>query len=70
MQVPLQQVADSVHRMGQQVEVHIIRLIAKDTIEKNALQHKKKSLIEEVIKSGQYHAVDYDRRGYKVDIDN
>ena len=50
-----QQAADRAHRMGQENEVHIIRLIAKGTIEEkiNELQHKKKSLIDEVIQSGQ-----------------
>lgn len=50
-----QQAADRAHRMGQENEVHIIRLIAKGTIEEkiNELQHKKKSLIDEVIHSGQ-----------------
>lgn len=50
-----QQAADRAHRMGQQNEVHIIRLIAKGTIEEkiNELQHKKKSMIDEVIHSGQ-----------------
>lgn len=50
-----QQAADRAHRMGQENEVHIIRLIAKGTIEEkiNDLQHKKKSLIDEVIHSGQ-----------------
>ncbi|MER2173023.1 MAG: hypothetical protein ABS938_20615, partial [Psychrobacillus psychrodurans] len=49
------QAADRAHRMGQQNEVHIIRLIAKGTIEEkiNELQHKKKSMIDEVIHSGQ-----------------
>lgn len=50
-----QQAADRAHRMGQENEVHIIRLIAKGTIEEKItqLQHKKKSLIDEVIQSGQ-----------------
>lgn len=49
-----QQAADRAHRMGQENEVHIIRLIAKGTIEEKItqLQHKKKSLIDEVIHSG------------------
>lgn len=50
-----QQAADRAHRMGQQNEVHVIRLIAKGTIEEkiNELQQKKMSLIDEVIHSGQ-----------------
>lgn len=50
-----QQAADRAHRMGQENEVHIIRLIAKGTIEEKItqLQHKKKSLIDEVIHSGE-----------------
>lgn len=50
-----QQAADRAHRMGQENEVHVIRLIAKGTIEEKItqLQHRKKSLIDEVIHSGQ-----------------
>ena len=50
-----QQAADRAHRMGQENEVHVIRLVAKGTIEEkiNELQQKKKSLIDEVIHSGQ-----------------
>lgn len=50
-----QQAADRAHRMGQENEVHVIRLIAKGTIEEKItqLQYKKKSLIDEVIHSGQ-----------------
>lgn len=50
-----QQAADRAHRMGQQNKVHVIRLVAKGTIEEkiNELQQKKKSLIDEVIHSGQ-----------------
>ncbi|MFJ7825904.1 SNF2 helicase associated domain-containing protein [Psychrobacillus sp. NPDC096623] len=50
-----QQAADRAHRMGQENEVHVIRLIAKGTIEEKItqLQHKKKNLIDEVIHSGQ-----------------
>ncbi|WP_277586426.1 DEAD/DEAH box helicase [Psychrobacillus antarcticus] len=50
-----QQAADRAHRMGQENEVHVIRLIAKGTIEEKItqLQHKKKSLIDKVIHSGQ-----------------
>ena len=50
-----QQAANRAHRMGQENEVHVIRLIAKGTIEEKItqLQHKKKSLIDEVIHSGQ-----------------
>ena len=49
-----QQAADRAHRMGQENEVHVIRLIAKGTIEEkiSQLQHKKQSLIDEVIHSG------------------
>ncbi|TQR18651.1 DEAD/DEAH box helicase [Psychrobacillus vulpis] len=48
-----QQAADRAHRMGQENEVHVIRLVAKGTIEEkiNELQQKKKSLIDEVIHS-------------------
>ncbi|MBK3493810.1 SNF2 helicase associated domain-containing protein [Viridibacillus sp. YIM B01967] len=50
-----QQAADRAHRMGQKNEVHVIRLVAKGTIEEkiNELQQKKKHLIDEVIHSGQ-----------------
>ena len=50
-----QQAADRAHRMGQKNEVHVIRLIAKGTIEEKItqLQHKKQSLIDEVIHSGE-----------------
>ncbi|WP_144510449.1 DEAD/DEAH box helicase [Bacillus sp. FJAT-22090] len=50
-----QQAADRAHRMGQQNEVHVIRLVAKGTIEEkiNELQQKKQSLIDEVIHAGQ-----------------
>ena len=61
-----QQAADRAHRMGQENEVHVIRLIAKGTIEEKItqLQHKKKSLIDEVIHSGRGYFVCNDRRGY------
>lgn len=50
-----QQAADRAHRMGQENEVHVIRLIAKGTIEEKItqLQHKKQGLIDEVIHSGE-----------------
>ena len=49
-----QQAADRAHRMGQQKEVQVIRMVAKGTIEEKItqLQHKKKSLIDDVIQSG------------------
>ncbi|MFJ8065369.1 SNF2 helicase associated domain-containing protein [Psychrobacillus sp. NPDC096426] len=49
------QAADRAHRMGQENEVHVIRLVAKGTIEEkiNELQQKKMSLIDEVIQSGE-----------------
>lgn len=48
-----QQAADRAHRMGQTNEVQVIRLVAKGTIEEKItqLQHRKQSLIEEVIHS-------------------
>ncbi|MGE7625413.1 SNF2 helicase associated domain-containing protein [Viridibacillus sp. NPDC096237] len=50
-----QQAADRAHRMGQKNEVHVIRLVAKGTIEEKIyeLQQKKKHLIDEVIQSGE-----------------
>ncbi|KOO51076.1 helicase SNF [Viridibacillus arvi] len=50
-----QQAADRAHRMGQTNEVHVIRLVAKGTIEEKIyeLQQKKKHLIDEVIQSGE-----------------
>jgi len=49
-----QQAADRAYRMGQTRNVHVIKLVAKGTVEDkmNALQLKKKHLIEEVIKPG------------------
>lgn len=50
-----QQAADRAHRMGQEKEVQVVRLIAKGTIEEkiNELQMKKKNLIDDVILSGE-----------------
>jgi SNF2 family DNA or RNA helicase len=50
-----QQAADRAHRMGQKNNVHVIRLIARGTIEDkmNELQEKKRNLIGEVIQAGQ-----------------
>ncbi|TWT06316.1 helicase SNF [Planococcus sp. CPCC 101016] len=50
-----QQAADRAHRMGQEKEVRVIRLVAKGTIEEkiNELQMKKKNLIDDVIQSGE-----------------
>ncbi|ANU21893.1 DEAD/DEAH box helicase [Planococcus donghaensis] len=50
-----QQAADRAHRMGQEKEVQVVRLIAKGTIEEkiNELQLKKKNLIDDVILSGE-----------------
>jgi superfamily II DNA or RNA helicase len=49
-----QQAASRAHRMGQENEVQVIRLVAKGTIEEKItqLQERKKSLIDEVIQSG------------------
>jgi len=49
------QAADRAHRMGQKNEVHVIKLIARGTIEEkiNELQQKKENLIGRVIKSSQ-----------------
>ncbi|XXM71102.1 SNF2 helicase associated domain-containing protein [Lysinibacillus sphaericus] len=46
-----EQAADRAHRMGQEKEVHVIKLVAKGTIEEkmNELQDKKRNLIEEII---------------------
>ena len=48
-----QQAADRAHRMGQQQTVHVIKLVARGTIEDkmNELQEKKRHLIEEIIDS-------------------
>ncbi|MDX1806351.1 MAG: DEAD/DEAH box helicase, partial [Paenisporosarcina sp.] len=50
-----QQAADRAHRMGQENEVQVIRLVAKGTIEEKItqLQMKKQNLIDEVIHSGE-----------------
>ncbi|MGI2328385.1 SNF2 helicase associated domain-containing protein [Planococcus sp. YIM B11945] len=50
-----QQAADRAHRMGQKNTVHVIRLVAKGTIEEKIteLQMKKKNLIDEVIQAGE-----------------
>lgn len=50
-----QQAADRAHRMGQQNEVQVIRLLAKGTIEEkiSELQERKKNLIDEIIHTGQ-----------------
>ncbi|RNF39894.1 DEAD/DEAH box helicase [Planococcus salinus] len=50
-----QQAADRAHRMGQEKEVQVIRMVAKGTIEEKItqLQLKKKNLVDEVIQSGQ-----------------
>jgi SNF2 family DNA or RNA helicase len=50
-----QQAADRAHRIGQEKEVQVIRLVARGTIEEkiNELQEKKKNLIGEVIQAGQ-----------------
>lgn len=50
-----QQAADRAHRLGQKNVVQVIRLIAKDTMEEKMyeLQHKKKSLIDDVLGSEQ-----------------
>lgn len=48
-----EQAADRAHRIGQQQTVHVIKLVARGTIEDkmNELQKKKKGLIEEIIDS-------------------
>lgn len=48
-----EQAADRAHRMGQTNVVHVIKLVAKGTIEEkmNELQDKKRHLIEEIIHS-------------------
>ncbi|GAE34017.1 DEAD/DEAH box helicase [Halalkalibacter akibai] len=48
-----QQAADRAHRMGQQKEVEVIKLIARGTIEEkmNDLQQKKRELIAEIVNS-------------------
>ncbi|MFC4802941.1 SNF2 helicase associated domain-containing protein [Neobacillus sp. GCM10023253] len=48
-----EQAADRAHRMGQQNEVQVIKLVARGTIEEkiNELQDKKRHLIEEIIDS-------------------
>lgn len=50
-----QQAADRAYRMGQENDVHVIKLVAKGTIEEkmNELQEKKKNLIGEIIQPGQ-----------------
>lgn len=49
-----QQATDRAHRMGQKNTVHVIRMVARGTIEEkiNELQEKKKNLIDEVIQPG------------------
>lgn len=49
-----EQAADRAHRIGQKQTVHVIRLIAKDTMEEKMyeLQHRKKELIDEVLGRG------------------
>lgn len=48
-----EQAADRAHRIGQQQTVHVIKLVARGTIEDkmNELQDKKRGLIEEIIDS-------------------
>src|SRR5690606_27765846 len=48
-----EQAADRAHRIGQKQVVHVIKLVARGTIEDkmNELQDKKRDLIEEIIKS-------------------
>ncbi|MCM3638718.1 DEAD/DEAH box helicase [Sporosarcina luteola] len=48
-----EQATDRAHRMGQQQTVHVIKLVARGTIEDkmNELQEKKRNLIEEIIDS-------------------
>lgn len=46
-----EQAADRAHRIGQKRVVHVIKLVARGTIEDkmNELQEKKRDLIEEII---------------------
>ena len=46
-----EQAADRAHRIGQEHEVQVIKLVAKGTVEEkmNELQEQKRSLIEEMI---------------------
>ena len=48
-----EQATDRAHRIGQQKEVHVIKLVTKGTIEEkmNELQEKKKRLVDEIIDS-------------------
>jgi SNF2 family DNA or RNA helicase len=48
-----EQAADRAHRMGQINDVHVIKLVARGTVEEkmNVLQDKKRHLIEEIIDS-------------------
>ncbi|GKU82174.1 DEAD/DEAH box helicase [Niallia sp. NCCP-28] len=48
-----EQAADRAHRMGQINDVHVIKLVARGTIEDkiNELQEKKKNLVDEIIDS-------------------
>ncbi|MCU9612660.1 DEAD/DEAH box helicase [Caldibacillus lycopersici] len=48
-----EQAADRAHRMGQQNEVHVIKLLSRGTIEEkmNELQEKKRNLIAEILDS-------------------
>ncbi|PKG24606.1 DEAD/DEAH box helicase [Niallia nealsonii] len=48
-----EQAADRAHRMGQKNDVHVIKLIARGTIEEkiNDLQEKKKNLADEILDS-------------------
>lgn len=48
-----EQAADRAHRMGQKRDVHVIKLVARGTVEDkiNELQEKKKNLIDEIIDS-------------------
>ncbi|MNV77856.1 RNA polymerase-associated protein RapA [compost metagenome] len=49
-----QQAEDRAHRIGQKKVVQVIRLVAQGTVEEKMfeLQQKKKTLIDEVVKSG------------------